>query len=126
MFAIISHKGNQYKFEPDKSYKIDLIKQEKAPTISLRADVEVPTESVGKEKITFSEVLVISDEKKNIIGSPLIPNASVEAEIVGNAVDKKIGVFKFHSKKRYQRNHGHREDYTLVKILKINQKNENN
>jgi large subunit ribosomal protein L21 len=109
VFAIISHKGNQYKFELNKDYKIDLIDH---------ADDE--------KNLTFSDVLLISDEKKNIVGSPLVKNASVEAEILGDITDKKVNVFKFHSKKRYQRNRGHREDYTLVKILKINQKNEKN
>jgi large subunit ribosomal protein L21 len=104
VFAIISHKGNQYKFEPDKSYKIDLVSHEET-----------------EKKITFSDVLLISDEKKNTVGNPVIKDASVEAEIVGDVVDKKVSIFKFHSKKRYQRNRGHREEYTLVKILKINQ-----
>ena len=107
MYAIISHNGNQYQVSPDKEYKIDLI----------NADAE-------NNKIVFSDVLLFSDDKKVLVGEPKLSNVTVEAEILGLARGKKINAIKFHSKKRYTRNLGHREDYTLIKVLKINLKNE--
>jgi len=104
MFAVISHKGNQYKVLPNKEYQIDLLE--------LNPD---------EKKINFSEVLLINDGKKVVIGNPFIEGASVEAEFVKNISDDKVEVFKFHSKKRYKRTHGHRQKYSIVKILNIKQ-----
>lgn len=107
MFAVVSHKGNQYKVEPNKEYKIDLIELE-------------PEE----KKINFSDVLLINDGKKDFIGTPTLEGASVEAEFVKNISDDKVEVFKFHSKKRYKRTHGHRQSYSIIKVLSIKLKNE--
>lgn len=110
MFAVISHKGNQYKVEPNKQYEVDLIDQEI---------------STGKKNtFTFSDVLLYSDNDKVEIGNPSISGATVEAELVENVRDDKVTVFKFKSKKRYKRTRGHRQDYTVIKITKINLKNE--
>lgn len=102
MFAIISYKGNQYKVYPNTDCRIDLIADEK------------------DSKISFSDVMLISDDSKTTVGEPYIKGATVEAEIQSNIAGKKVGVFKFHSKKRYTRNLGHRQKYTIVKIIKIN------
>jgi large subunit ribosomal protein L21 len=107
MFAVISHKGNQYKVEPGKEYKIDLLDSNE-----------------DQNKISFSDVLLINDENKNVIGKPVVKGASVEADIIKNILDEKALVFKFKSKKRYQRNRGHRQPYTLIKVTNISLKNE--
>jgi large subunit ribosomal protein L21 len=107
MFAVLSVKGNQYKVNPSEEYKFELIEGKKG------------------EKVNFPEVLLISDEKKTIVGTPLVKGASVDAEIIENdAKDKKVRIFKFRAKKRYQRTAGHRQSYTVVKIIKINLPNE--
>lgn len=104
MFAVMSHKGNQYKVLPNKEYQIDLLE--------LNPD---------EKKINFSEVLLINDGKKTTVGNPFIEGASVEAEFVKNISDEKVEVFKFHSKKRYKKTLGHRQKYSIVKILNIKQ-----
>lgn len=101
MFAVISHKGNQYKVEPNKEYMIDLM------------------ELGDQKKIQFSEVLLINDGDKNVIGDPIIKGAIVEADLVKNISDDKALVFKFKAKKRYKRTHGHRQPYTIIKVTNI-------
>lgn len=101
MFAIISYQGNQYKVFENQNCKIDFLDEQK------------------NKKIVFSDVLVISDDKKSYIGTPNIAGASVEAEIVENTRDEKVNILKFHSKKHYQRTAGHKQKKTIVKILKI-------
>jgi len=101
MFAIVSHNNKQYKFETDKVYEIDL------------------TANDGK-KIVFSEVLMISDDKKTSVGNPNIKDATVEAEVIEDTKGDKVEVFKFHAKKHYKRCNGHRQNYTKVKITSIN------
>lgn len=103
MFAVISYKGNQYKVEPDREYKVDLI--------DLAGD---------QKEINFSDVLLFNDGKETVVGQPTISGASVVAEIVGNIRDDKVRVFKFKAKKRYKREHNHRQNYTVVKVVKIN------
>ncbi len=105
MFAVISHKGNQYKVETGKEYKIDLVDSNE-----------------DQKKIAFSDVLLANDGTKNIVGKPVIEGASVEAEILGNISDDKVLVFKFKAKKRYKRTGGHRQSYTLIKVTNISLK----
>jgi len=102
MFAVFSYKGNQYKVEPEKSYKIDLLE---------RAE--------DQKDITFNEVMLLSDEKETKVGNPFIEGASVEAEIIEDVREAKITVFKFHAKKRYKRTKGHRQSMTLIKVTQI-------
>ena len=101
MFAIISVNNNQIKVEPDKEYKLDLLEQKEGA-------------------ISFDQVLLVSDDKNSVtVGQPTIPNAKVEAEILGAMKEDKINVLKFHSKARYQRAFGSRAQKTLVKIKSI-------
>jgi len=103
MFAIISVNNNQVRIEPDKEYRFDLLEQKEG-------------------SITFDQVLLISDDKDNVtVGTPTIPDAKVEAEILGSMKEDKINVLKFHSKARYQRAFGSRAQKTLVKIKSIKQ-----
>jgi large subunit ribosomal protein L21 len=102
MFAVVSYKGNQYKVEPEKEYSIAL------------ADLE------AESKFTFDEVLLVDDGKKIEVGTPFVKGAKVEAVVVGLLHDKKVTGIKFKAKKRYKRNLGHRQDYTVVKISSIN------
>jgi len=101
MFAVISHKGNQYKVEKDKEYKIALM------------------ETGDEKEITFAEVLLIGDEKETKIGTPTVSGAKVIAEIVGEARGKKVTGIKFKPKKKYQRNLGSKPTYTVVRISSI-------
>lgn len=103
MFAIVDYKGNQYKIEPNKQYRIDKIDQ-------------------AEKRLVFSQVLIYSDEKETLVGKPYLEQAFVEAEIIDQINDKKVPVVKFHSKKRYKRIGNHRAKITLIKAIKINLK----
>ena len=105
MFAIISHKNNQYKIVPGKEYEVALLDSK-------------------EKKVIFSDVMLYSDDKKVVVGEPMLKNVSVEAEIIGSTKGEKVTAIKFKSKKRYKRNLGHRQDYTKIKVLNINLKNE--
>ena len=101
MFAVINHRGNQHRVVAGKEYKIDLIETD-------------------EKTITFSEILLLDTDKEVKVGTPYVEGASVTAEILGLARGEKLTAIKFRPKKRYQRNLGHRQDYTLVKITSIN------
>ncbi len=104
MFAVISYKGNQYKVEPDRQYRIDQISD-------LAED---------QKEIIFSDVLLLNNGETTLVGQPTVKGANVVAEVIGQVKDAKVRVFKFHAKKRYKRQHNHRQDYTVIKVVKIN------
>lgn len=74
------------------------------------------------KKVTFNDVLLISDGKDSTVGTPTIDGASVEVTVTGHGRDKKIRVFKMLRRKRFRKTQGHRQHFTEVQITKINGK----
>src|SRR3989344_7515930 len=102
MFAIIETGSKQYKVAVGDKLKIEKVKP--------KGDV-----------VSFDKVLLVSDgESKNQIGKPHIKGASVEAKILDQGRARKVIVFKYHSKTRYRKKKGHRQEFTEVQITKIN------
>jgi large subunit ribosomal protein L21 len=71
------------------------------------------------DKITISEILLSSQKDTVKVGKPLVDGASIDAEIVEQAKDKKVTKRTFKSKSRYRRNVGSRQHITKIKINKI-------
>lgn len=103
MFAVIKTGGKQYKVSSGDKIKVEKLDGEEGA------------------KITFSEVLLISEEdgKKIKLGTPFIEGAKIEGTILKQGRAKKVIVFKYKAKKRYQKKQGHRQDFTEVEIGKI-------
>lgn len=102
MYAVIQTGGKQYRVEAGQTVVV-----EKLP---------------GKpgDKITFSDVLMVSSGDGNIkIGKPALAGAKVSGEIVEQGRGEKLVVFKFRRRKNYVRRNGHRQDLTAVKIAGI-------
>ena len=70
-------------------------------------------------KVTFDEVLLSSDGETIRAGTPAGRRRTVEAEVVGEAKEPKIYVFKFKRRKNYRRKTGHRQKYTEVRITDV-------
>ena len=101
MYAIIESCGRQYKVAEG-----DVVFFEKL-------DVEE-----GK-KVTFDNVVLVSDDKKVEVGAPYVKGVKVEGKVVSHGKGKKILVYKYKAKKNYRRTQGHRQPYTKVEITKI-------
>ena len=101
MYAIIESCGRQYKVTEG-----DVVFFEKL-------DAEE-----GK-KITFDNVVLVSDDKKVEVGTPYVKGVKVEGKVVSHGKGKKILVYKYKAKKNYRRTQGHRQPYTKVEITKI-------
>ena len=102
MLAVIKTGGKQYLVSPGDKIKIEKIDQE-----------------AGKE-IIFDEVLLIADNQDKVkIGKPLIKGAQVKGKVISQGQGKKITIFKYRPKKRYQKKKGHRQPFTEVEISKI-------
>ena len=76
--------------------------------------------NIDKKKITYSNILLITDGEKTSIGQPYVKDAKVEAEILETGKREKDIVFKFKRKTGYKLTRGHRQNSTVIKIKKIN------
>lgn len=101
MYAIIATGGKQYKVAEG-----DIIKVEK---LGVEAG----------EAVVFDQVLVVNNGEVKV-GNPTVAGASVTASVVKEGKAKKIIVYKYKRKSGYHKKNGHRQQYTQVKIEKIN------
>lgn len=101
MYAAIETGGKQYRVQVGDRFRVE------------RLDGDVGSE------IVFDKVLMVGGDSGPRFGTPHVAGASVRAEIVAQARDKKVLVFKFKSKKNYRRMRGHRQYYTEVVIRGI-------
>ncbi len=82
----------------------------------------VRVEKLGAEpgaKITLDDVLFYRDEKKSLVGSPVVTNVKLEATILRHGKDKKIHIYTYKRRKRFERRKGHRQQFTEIKVDKI-------
>ena len=70
------------------------------------------------DKVEFSEVLLVDNDGKFSVGSDV--KAIVKAEIVSDFVQgDKVIAFKMKRRKGFRKKHGHRTQYTQIKIESI-------
>ena len=104
-FAVIQTGGKQYKVSTSEILKIERLKDEEGKTVE------------------FKNVLFLNDDKTTEIGNPNIQGAKVEATILKNTKNKTILVFKKRRRKNSRKKFGHRQQISLIKIMKIFSKN---
>jgi len=100
MYAVIKTGGKQYRVSEGTRLRV-----EKLPG------------NVGDE-VELSEVLMLGGEKV-AIGKPLVKGAKVTAEVVAQARDKKVIIFKIRRRKRYRRHAGHRQPFTELLVKSV-------
>lgn len=101
MYAIIRSGGKQYRVSPGQRIKLE----------KLPAD--------AGQVVNFEEVLLVNDGEQSHIGSPLVSNAKVMAEVIEHGRGKKIRIIKFRRRKHHMKHQGHRQSYTTVKVTGI-------
>jgi len=105
-FAVIQTGGKQYKVSAGGLLSIEKLK---TPGVDYKKG----------DKVIFDKVLLVDDGKDTTIGTPFIPDAKVNAEIVEIGRARKILVMKYKQKSRYLRRNGHRQPFFKVKIIAI-------
>lgn len=100
MYAVIQTGGKQYKVEANEVIKVEKL------------------DAKAGDKIKF-DALLISDGENTVIGTPVVKDAVVEAEVLGQGKEDKVVVFKYKPKKNVRTKQGHRQPYTEIKILSI-------
>lgn len=101
MYAIIATGGKQYKVAEG-----DVINVEKL-------GVEAGS------NVTFDQVLVVNNGSL-VVGNPTVAGATVTASVVKEGKAKKVIVYRYKRKSGYHKKKGHRQQFTQVKIEKIN------
>ncbi len=143
MLAVIKTGGKQYLVSPGDKIKIEKVEGKELASASADAPSsakategkkatalpsETPNDSekrrrAGKGKeIIFDQVLLLEKQRKVEIGAPFVKGAKVTAKILSQGKGKKIIVFKYKPKTRYQKKAGHRQPFTEIEILKIETK----
>ncbi len=102
MHAVIQTGGKQYRVAAGDKLRVELLDEAKAGG-----------------KVTFEEVLLLSDGQTIKVGQPFVKGAKVTAEVVGNGRADKITIIKLRRRKNYRRRAGHRQEFTELKITDI-------
>jgi len=101
MYAVIQTGGKQYRVSEGDVVRVELLEK----------DV--------KEAVVFDRVLLVDDGGDLKVGKPTVEGAKVEAEVIAHDRAKKVVIFKKKRTTTYQRNQGHRQGYTEVRIKGI-------
>lgn len=101
MYAIVDIAGKQFKVVKDQEIFAPLMNEEEG------ADVE------------FSKVLLIDNDGKIQVGSPIVKGMKVSAKVLEHVKGNKIVVFKKKRRKGYTVKNGHRQKFTKILISDI-------
>ena len=101
MYAVVKTGGKQYRVQ-----KEDVVLVEK-----LKAN--------DGDQLVLGDVLMIGDDKKVILGSPLVNDAAVMAQVIRQTRGPKITMIYKRRRKNSRRKQGHKQDLTLLKIIDI-------
>lgn len=104
MYAIVEIAGQQFKVE--KNDEIFVHRLEGDPG----------------SKIEFDQVLLLDNGGKISIGKPLVDGASISGQIVDHVRGDKVVIFKKKRRKGYEKESGHRQDFSKVLIENISVK----
>jgi large subunit ribosomal protein L21 len=101
MYAVIKTGGKQYRVAAGEKIKVE----------------QIPAE-VGTE-VTLDQVLMVGEGESVKIGTPLLSGATVTAKVIAQGRHKKITIFKMRRRKHYQKDQGHRQNFTELEISGI-------
>jgi large subunit ribosomal protein L21 len=101
MYAIVEIAGQQFKVEKDQKVFVHRLQTEE-----------------GK-KVSFDNVLLLSDGDKVTVGAPAIGGAQVSAKVLKHLKGDKVIVFKKKRRKGYRVKNGHRQSLTEILIENI-------
>jgi len=101
MYALVEILGKQYKAEEGATLQVDLLSMEEGSSLEVE------------------KVLAVVDGDNAKFGTPYVEGAKVTATVGSEVKGDKIKVYKFHRRKGYRRTQGHRQQYTLITVNKI-------
>lgn len=101
MHAVIKTGGKQYRVAAGDKLKVETLPAE-----------------VGQQ-VTLSEVLSVTEGADVKLGQPFLAGASVVATVLAHGRHDKVNIFKMRRRKHFQKNQGHRQNFTELRIDSI-------
>ena len=101
MYAVIETGGKQYRVEVGTELEVELLAAEPG------------------DNITLDRVLLVADGDDSAIGTPIVANAAVEAEVVRRDRGQKTVSFKYRPKARSRVKKGHRQELLVLRITDV-------
>lgn len=101
MYAIVEIAGQQFKVVKDQQIFVHRLPE------------------VEGANIEFEKVMLIENEGKVNVGTPLVQGAKVSATVLNHLKGDKVLVFKKKRRKGYQKLNGHRQYLTKINIDNI-------
>ncbi|WP_142416264.1 50S ribosomal protein L21 [Bartonella massiliensis] len=101
MFAVIKTGGKQYRIVANQVVKVEKV-----------------SGNAG-DVVEFNDVLMVGQEGNAVIGTPVVADALVTAEIVEQARGRKVIAFKKRRRQNSKRTRGHRQEFTTLRVLEI-------
>ena len=101
MYAIVATGGKQYRVQEGEKLRIEKLSAEAGDTVEL------------------DKVLLVGDGGDVKIGTPYLKGAKVTATVAANGRGDKVKVIKFHRRKHYRKQMGHRQSFTEIEITGI-------
>jgi large subunit ribosomal protein L21 len=98
MQAVISTGNKQYIVSKDQTLEVELL---------------------GDAKSLEFDVLMTIDGDKVAVGTPVVKDLKVKAEVLEEVKGEKLKILKFKAKKRVKVLTGHRQHYAKIKIVSI-------
>lgn len=104
MYAIVEIAGQQFKVEKNDEIFVHRLEGEPGT------------------KIEISEVLLLDNDGKISVGKPLVEGSMITGKILDHVRGDKVVVFKKKRRKGYQKESGHRQDFSKILIEEISVK----
>lgn len=101
-YAIVETGSKQYKVERNS-----------------RFDVELLEAAENAKEITLDKVLLVKRGEEILVGNPLVKDAKVVCEYLGEFRAPKVVTFKYRRRKNSRRIRGHRQNYTSLRVKEI-------
>jgi large subunit ribosomal protein L21 len=101
MYAVLKTGGKQYRVE-----KEDVVLVEKL-------------DANDGDQVVLNDILMIGEAKKVTLGSPLVNDAAVMAQVIRQTRGPKITMIYKRRRKNSRRKQGHKQNLTLLKIIDI-------
>ena len=104
MYAIVEIAGQQFKVEKNDEIFVHRLEGEPGT------------------KIEFDQVLLLDNDGKISVGKPLVDGITISGSIVDHVRGDKVVIFKKKRRKGYEKESGHRQDFSKVLIESIGTK----
>ena len=101
MYVIVEIAGQQFKVEKEDEIFVHRLEGEPGT------------------KVEFNEVLLVDHDGKITVGTPHVEGSKISGKILEHARGDKVIVFKKKRRKGFQKESGHRQDFSKILIDKI-------